>query len=555
MKLIRAPFGRSPKKIAAAMNTSTFSGVSLAALLSCVLITTTPAAHAAPDITRWVNAAQVNLRSHPDKEGAVLTRLAVGTPVRLISDHETAGFCEVALSDGTRGFLACRLLIDVAPALAAANAASTGGDATTRWVSGTGVNLRAEASLQAQVLTRLALNSPVQLLGAVAGSAFCEVSASLAKGQTQRGFTACQFLANAPVAMDKLTAAYLPDGKPNPQYDPVRAFWLRPSWDGLLAYAAQLEDAARPRKAEGTPDWDKPAPPRQTNAELDRMKTHLAKGVYGAAPVPMRSWEALKKSAAAEKPLPKAQRTPVVVGEFSSALVRALELPAIAPSLFKTAADVAPPDETVEGLSGRFHIVHTYRSHARSTESASGYVEGLWDIGQVSVSLTQAIVRTALYRDGSLRGEATRASQRRPVWGPEHEGNCEGYVHGFAFGDADVEMHKRYLGDEGKLAAPERLLSIYTREALAGTPTKPMVTKHTLERELTGFASGTWTHFDLDGDGQLDFAVWEGVGKGAGHMVEVSTDTDDQHLRIFMVNIAGRWFVLGSDSFGYGCGC
>jgi hypothetical protein len=426
---------------------------------------------------------------------------------------------------------------------------------TTRWVSGTAVNLRADASLQAPVLSRLALNTPVQWVGAVAGTDFCEVFATAATGQMQRGFTACQFLSTAPVVVDRLTAALLPSGEPNPHYDPARAFWLQPSWDRLLAYASQLEEAARPRLADGMPDQDKPAPARLPHSELDRMKAHVAKGLYGPAPAPLASWNALKAAAAAERPAPQTKTTPVVVGDFSQALIRALELPAVAPSLFKSAADVAPPGETVEGLSGRFHIVHSWRSQARSSDGAANYHQGLWDIGAVTVGLTQPIIRTTLFRDGSVRAEATRARQTRPVWGPDYEGNCDGYVDGFAFGDADAEMRKRYGGSDDKPAGADRLLTIHTRDALATVPNKPVVTKHTLDRDLTGFVSATWSHFDLDGDGVFDLAVWEGVGKGSGHMVDVSTDTDDQHLRLFMINITGRWFVLGTDSYGYGCGC
>ena len=46
---------------------------------------------------------------------------------------------------------------------------------THRWVIGAGVNLRAEANLNAPVLTRMALNTPVNLIAAVPNSKYCEV--------------------------------------------------------------------------------------------------------------------------------------------------------------------------------------------------------------------------------------------------------------------------------------------------------------------------------------------------------------------------------------------
>ena len=61
-------------------------------------------------------------------------------------------------------------------------------------------------------------------------------------------------------------------------------------------------------------------------------------------------------------------------------------------------------------------------------------------------------------------------------------------------------------------------------------------------------------HFDLDADGHPDLVAWEGVGRGPGHL-DGETKTDDAWYRLFFVNIAGRWVVLGADSFSYGCGC
>ncbi|UUZ49746.1 hypothetical protein LP420_06055 [Massilia sp. B-10] len=65
---------------------------------------------------------------------------------------------------------------------------------------------------------------------------------------------------------------------------------------------------------------------------------------------------------------------------------------------------------------------------------------------------------------------------------------------------------------------------------------------------------GTHWHFDIDGDGIADLSVWEGQGKGPGHLDGV-TQTDDRWYRLAMVNINGSWKVLGHDTFGYGCGC
>ena len=59
---------------------------------------------------------------------------------------------------------------------------------------------------------------------------------------------------------------------------------------------------------------------------------------------------------------------------------------------------------------------------------------------------------------------------------------------------------------------------------------------------------------DLDGDGIPDLLVWEGQGKGPGHLEGITT-TDDRWLKVTLVNLGGRWKVLASDAFDYGCGC
>lgn len=98
------------------------------------------------------------------------------------------------------------------------------------------------------------------------------------------------------------------------------------------------------------------------------------------------------------------------------------------------------------------------------------------------------------------------------------------------------------------------LLSISTRQPLPVSAAPPVVTTYPLERETTGFVRGTWLHYDLDADGIVDLAVWEGTGTGPGHWGEIPK-TDDAYYRLFLVNVAGRWHLLGTDVFGYGCGC
>ena len=94
----------------------------------------------------------------------------------------------------------------------------------------------------------------------------------------------------------------------------------------------------------------------------------------------------------------------------------------------------------------------------------------------------------------------------------------------------------------------------HTRLALPVKTAPPAVQTIRLDRAATGFVRATQLHFDLDGDGHPDLVAWEGVGRGPGHL-DGETKTDDAWYRLVFVNIAGRWHVLGADSFAYGCGC
>ena len=562
-------------------------GLSIAFGALCLTNSSPLAAAEDPALARWINASEVNLRTQPGTRGAVLALLPLGTAVRWIGTSEGASFCEVDAA-GERGFVACRFLSASAPSMPSAGA--TAGATGPRWISGAGVILRAEPSSASPVVARLALNARVELLAPAGESPYCEIATGVAGAASARGYTACRYLATTPLATDRIVAPTLPDGQPNPSYDPVRAFWLAPSWARLEAYGAQLGAALKART--GTPP-ERPTPAdRPADAELERMKAHLALGIYGPTPAPLPLWEDVKRLArvagaavpASGVPSPAGSRTETaradaqvrLTGVLSlwsapfelhndggprlARLVSTLELPAIRPSLFKSPAEIAPPGASVEDLSGRFHIVHTYRTRGREIGGDLATVDGVWDIGQVSSALTQSVVRTTLYRDGRLRATVLPPSESRVLWGSIDPPMCDGHVDGFAHGDADPSLW-RYFGDDfqpdaatGKRNPPGSLLSISTRNALPASTATPLVTTYALDRERTGFVRGTWLHFDLDADGVFDLAVWEGTGTGPGHMGELPK-TDEPYYRIFFANVAGRWHVLGTDMFSYGCGC
>jgi hypothetical protein len=532
---------------------------------------------------RWINASQVNLRDLPALYGTVLSRLAFSTQVRFIAQTENTEFCEIE-TEAHRGYMACRFLSTVAPPAPVSLAGAAG--AGQRWVTGSGVNLRSLPSLQAAVIEKLGLNTMVRDVEVMPGSVFCRV-----RTETSNGYTACQYLALTPMVLERVSEPHLFQGGRNVSYDPVRSFWLAPSWSTFTAYGRWLKDESQQntsRSGPVLPDGAQ-ASPRLPNAEFDRMKAHLAKGIYGKPFTQRMSWDEIKRmalsvgvpvgSAGAADELPMARVSIVLSpalklwdGEFGErslasrfrflGFIAALDLPAVRPSHFKSAAEVAGPGDKVEDLSGRFNIIHTYRTKGRALGPEIGTVDGLWDVGQVAVALTQPLVRTTVYRTGRLHSISTHATDNRIVWGEsEPPTMCYGYIDGFSHGQADWPNWRS--GAQPFKPSPESmrlhpmgsLLSITTRNALPVAQAKPVITTHKLNRDATGFAAGTWMHFDLDGDGVSDLAVWEGVGRGAGHLEDEPLKVDDPHHRLFFVNIAGQWQLLGADTFSYGCGC
>lgn len=449
-----------------------------------------------------------------------------------------------------------------------------------RWISGSGVNVRSEPSLSAPVLARLALNAKVELVGTAAAAGFCELRWTAADGTAMHGFTACRYLAEAATDVQRLGQAMLPDGSRNPQYDPARLFWLAPSWPGLEAYAMQLNEARLPPVADTASFQRRDTFVRAPDEQLERMKAHLAQGIHGPVAPRFVAWDEIQRQARSlaatpERPSADDQRW-TTLGEslglwvpfsnqyqdaaigarLAAGLVQAIALPTASPSWFKEARDIAGLGEDTAQLSGRFAVVHSYRTQARMPAGNTGDMfEGLWDIGAVTMALTRPVVRTTLVRDGRLASTTTHASRKQITWGTTDPPMCHGWIPGFAYGDAEARL---WDSDRDRAALKVHptgsLVFFHTRRALAVSAAPPVVQTIRLDRAATGFVRATQLHFDLDGDGHPDLVAWEGVGRGPGHL-DGETKTDDACYRLFFVNIAGRWHVLGADSFAYGCGC
>ena len=428
-----------------------------------------------------------------------------------------------------------------------------------RWVIGSGVNLREQPNLTAPVLTRMALNTPVNLIAAAPSSKYCEVELLLSGKEQLRGFTACEYLSTSVIKPLEIANAFSASGiTPNPNYNPERSFWLKPSYGALVEYGRYLERKRQTPKdeAEGIFLSERPK-----IAEFERMKAHLAKGIYVDAPAPYLRWDKLKTLARNAKSKPEYKNYDK---NLSAKTINAIKLPAIASSYFQDQSEIAAPTTSTEKLAGKFQIIQTIQTknyEARPKENKREWF-GMWDISVINRSLTQAAIKNTLLRGGeTILSEQTYLRKSELEYGNDDGVMCEGYEgDGFDFGDADPKISINYGLNSGHpdysqpKKAGNKLMYFFTKRPLPQQTVSLNITKQKLNRATTGFVSSTTFHFDINSDGIPDLVVWEGVGIGPGHL-DGPTKTDDAWFRAFFVNIAGHWHLLGKDTFSYGCGC
>lgn len=457
-----------------------------------------------------------------------------------------------------------------------------------RWITGQAVNLRERPALDAAILTRMPLNTAVDLLETPPDGMFCKVAVTGKDNVVQRGYTGCRYLGAKMLQLEKIDDPLLNDGAPNPNFDPQKGFWLAPSYEALKIYGEYLEEGTL--TAEQRADQSYSRPPV---AEFDKMKAHLAKGIFGPAAAPYPLWEEVKQLADivekkrrlifSDKDMPQdalksnfinasysqITRLQEQVGAFDigemkiAALVAAIELPIIGSSLFQRADEVAAPREEAEQISGRFHLIHRIQTKGRKHGRGDSQIiiAGTWDVGQVDVSLTKAVSKNILFRDGALKASPSHVQRTFFEWSEADAPMCEDYAgDGYSFGDSNPKIWSGYGFEKSAYAESlqrnpkNSLMFFYTPAPLTQQSAKLSVNTQKMDKKSTGFASSVSFFVDLNDDGIVDLAVWEGTGRALGHLDGVPK-TDDAYQRIFFVNIAGRWHVLGHDRFSYGCGC
>jgi len=530
---------------------------------------------------RWVLADNVRVRSGPSLDHSPIGALSRGATVTLMTTKEEDGFCVIS-GEGQHGFVACKYLS--ADHVARPKAGADGIDEAQRWVSGNGVTLREAPHRDAPIIGRMELNTVVKLLRQDSGSGYCEVQA--VNGQT--GFTACRYLALTPAVLAHIRGYGGSDQPPPADYDPERAFWLEPSWEAMMQYAEYLK-----RRYPDIP----PDGPWPRDDALERMKAHLALGLKGRRPDHYVNWLELKRKASADMVMSgeprllhvqggtstdeiwrrkqrmqgtalELQRAIGISGPLHDAistdggaeriihLVRALEFPIVDPSLFRSEAELAPPRSTIEEVSGRFGIVFRQLVIPRTKQKPGAEDgSGLYDIRGRTQLLVRPIQYVQLFRDGRLNVKSSLMRTSEIFWHEVDEPMCSGWAPGFSFGDAEATIW-RGIGEDAGLNSNPRgsVFAFYTNMELARSAAVHTQTSVKLDRNATGFIQGMHLYYDLNADGTPDLAIWEGQGKGPGHL-DGPTMSDDRWYRLVLANIGGAWKVLGSDVFSYGCGC
>jgi len=460
---------------------------------------------------RWVLADRVRVRAGPSLEHPVNGLVSRGAEL-VLKAPAVGDFCLIE-GEGRNGYIACKYLS--AERIERLKAGANGIDAAQRWVTGDGLTVRYEPHSQAGEIIRLPLNTVVKLIkeGAGPASAYCEIE----HANAQRGYSMCRYLALSPVISMPVESS---------------------------------------RSAKSAPD----------------VKEYSAD-----PPMPFADWIELKRMAREDKAKPDITWSPErqsfnyaiesAGGSLDARnLILALEFPAVTPSLFGNEAEVAPPNSKAEVASGRFGIA--VRSVVTSRSKPEPYLAedggagpNSWE--KITTALERPVQRVQLFRDGRFRTSPSALIRKDTFWktyeGDEIFDSCEGWFPGFSFGAADANIW-HYFDYDSK--SSEKLnvnptgsvFAFYTNLEMPSGRAVRTETSMKLNRKATGFVRGVQLLYDLNGDGIADIAIWEGEGKGPGHR-EFPGKTDDRWYRLAMVNIAGKWKVLGTDTFSYGCGC
>ena len=492
---------------------------------------------------RWVQATSLMLRAEASPTATVVGRLQQGSRVRLVTPNVGGGdWCMVEVPTGLV-FAACRYLSEQPVALPRAGEGEVPAD--RRWVGGSNLLLRAEPRPDAAVLGRLRLNTPLRLTGEETGNGYCAVQR--VEGDAVQGYTDCRYLQTSPVAWQRISEPS-EDGAGNPDFDPARAFWIAPSWDLMAHYARRV---ARERDTQGA------TAPKGPNEQLERMKTRLSgqlDSTAGSATV-WPEWEAVRQGSAATVSGTLELSGSQFDGDGErrvAGLLGALPAPpAVSASWWRSDAELAGPMEPMPSLAARFRAQVQWLHESLQAGSPN---RGSVSPGARVEHLTVPLHRISLLSSAALRDEIVHPERSYTDWDPTTDAMCQDWVGGFASGDSDAATYRRNGLSRPVAVGPLKLFTFWSSRPLPAGPARWTRQTFALNRDATGFVAGEWRTVDVDGDGVADIAWLQTTGRGPGHLGE-EPKHDDAWYRLLLVNVAGRWRLLGVDTFSYGCGC
>ncbi len=503
---------------------------------------------------RWLNASGVNLRTQPSTSAAVIARLSQNTSVQVLATQPDGVFCEVVAGVGAlRGFVACQYLetrLDARLETRDANPREPEKSPATAAPEPIAIKPGAGAPLE-----RAFWQDPTPMRLFVYGKYLEQTRLSSEQKAAEQDARPVEFVAKPEPILQRPKVREFEAMKARLAQGVVGTTPPAPllAWRDLQkAFAAAEPDIAQARKtsklqARRDQPWQY-LQPGQTAFEAK-----LA-GLNGTAPTrrpPAKSAEAVTPTTPAPSPLSAR------VAGLASVLDK-IEPPPAAPSFFKNWADIAPPSATVPELSAKWGLAYTLETQpgprwVSNSRNGVSQIAGSWDIGRAVVQLASPVVRLSIARDGQV---VAGVSGLNSVVLDDKDafGGCQ---LGFRYGDAGVDLlnpNVNYTPQDIRSANPT-LLRLFLRNpaaSLSANATVKSTPVTPLSEPETGFTAAEQLSIDLDADGIADLVVWEGTGQP--HDSIYTPQRQDPYFRVYAINLAGVWYLLGRDEFVYGCG-
>ncbi|BBB69923.1 hypothetical protein UNDYM_5670 [Undibacterium sp. YM2] len=437
---------------------------------------------------------------------------------------------------------------------------------------GSWVNVRVKPEANAEVLTHLVANTQVQMDAAASSAKFCAIT----WGEGQHGFIACNLLGDKALRLEDFVDSYHRSSD-STNYFPTRAFWMAPSFRRLQDAGSYFQETmlSPQQKALETVDsnfvWEKrPALKRYPIPEFEAMKHRMMTGIiepaspYFQAPAP---WEELLKLAKSEE-LPGKKTTEATARLHSSlfypgvlVMLRQLDLPAVAPSYFKSLDELGRPSAGPEEISRQYQIPYAIKPlsgpYWDNYEPAGINVIGWWDLGKVEVFLQRPVIKNMLMLNGHIKPASSDLKYSLGV------DSCQ---QGFRFigpgeqAEPVKSLAQRRLESLQTKAKDEAILHFYSRKELPSlngpakvttqAPVKLQYDSKAKSNTHEHFSQASITSIDIDNDGVADFVIAEAWHRG----IMLDSAVHQPAYRVIFVNAGGRWYLFDTDQFLV-CGC